>query len=283
MYPIIDDTFIKSRPLSYSSLKAFRKSPKHYLEYLITPRISTDAMLLGSVCEKLLLYSKEEFEKEYLVYSLSDSKASKAGKEQFTQYCNQANANNVTLVTKDTFDTGCKVVESLRSYKELQPFLNNIKKKRLCLRWTDNSTRLPCIGFTDWDSKVENQLFICDLKVTKDGDPDVFNRNAWNYDYHVQVGSYLEGYKNTRYQFPYFIFVVAESVEPFNVSLMFVDNSYAEFCRDEFKGTLKAFRYAMDNNLFMQGYEFRLMELKSYFSLTKPGYGKTRFGNFCDE
>jgi len=56
-----------------------------------------------------------------------------------------------------------------------------------------------------------------------------------------------------------------------------------KYCRDEFLGSLKAFRYCMDNDLFSQGYEFRLMKLMNYFSLTKPGYAKSRYGEFNDE
>ena len=283
IYPTINDEFLKGRPLSYSSLKAFRKSPKHYLEYLIEPRISSDAMMLGSIVEKILLYSQQEFEQEYLVYELTASKASKEGKEQFTTLCNKANANSVTLVTKELYETAKVIVESLKSFDELKPYLNNVKRRRLMLRWTDGSTQLPMIGYTDWDSKVGHDLFVCDLKVLKSADPDDFNKAAWNYDYHIQVGSYLEGYRRTRFSFPYFLFVVVESSAPYNVSLMFVDNKYMQFCKDEFLGSLKAFRYCMDNDLFYQGYEFRLMKTMAYFSLTKPGWAKAKYGDFNDE
>lgn len=281
-YPKIDDEFLQKRPLSYSSLKAFRKSPKHYLEYLTDVRIPTDAMMLGGVTEKLLLYTKEEFDAEYMVYQLENSKTTKAGKEEFAKIIESANINRRTLITKEIYETAKTIVESLRSFKELEPYLN-VRNRRTMLKWTDTKTNLPIIGYTDWDTKVGRDLFVCDLKVSKSADPDDFNKAAWNYDYHIQVGSYLEGYRRTRFAFPYFLFVVVESAPPFNVSLMFVDNKYMQYCRDEFLGSLKAFRYCMDNGLFYQGYEFRLMRLMSYFSLTKPGWGKVKFGEFNDD
>lgn len=281
--PKIDDAFVARRPLSYSSLKAFRKSPKHYLEYLVKAFVPSDAMLLGSITEKLLLYSEQEFNSEYLVYELGASKASKEGKQQYNSLIEQASLTNVTLVPKELYLTAIKMVESLLNYEELKPYLANIRRRRTALKWIDPSSKLPCIGYTDWESKIDRDVIICDLKTTQDADPETFNKTAFNFDYHVQVGSYLEGYKHTRFSFPSFLFVVVESKEPYNVSLMYVDNKMEKYCRDEFLGSLKAFRYCMDNDLFYQGYEFRLMKLMNYFSLTKPGYAKTRYGEFNDE
>ena len=282
MYPVIDDSFLEGRPLSYSSLKEFRKSPKHYLEYLTKPRITTDAMLLGSITEVLLLYSKAEFEAQYVVYTLENSLRSNAGKAEMDALQTAARANNKVLVTKETYDLAVMISEGLKAYPDLKPFLDNIVRKRLRLSWKDKSTDLPIIGYTDWDAKIGGQLFICDLKVTKDAEPEAFMRSAYNYDYTIQVGSYLEGYKNTRYQFPEFVYVAAESVPPYNVSILVADNDFKEYARNEFLGTLKAFRYCMNNNLFGSGYEFRLMGLMPYFGLTKPNWGKVRFGDYYD-
>ena len=40
---------LKERPLSYSSLKEFAKSPRHYVEYLRREKKPTAAMAFGSL------------------------------------------------------------------------------------------------------------------------------------------------------------------------------------------------------------------------------------------
>jgi len=280
MYPVIDDEFLKNRPLSYSSLKAFRQSPKHYLEYLISPRVPSDAMVLGSAVEKLLLYDRSEFDREFRVYELSSSRRTKAGAEEWEQLVANASANKLTLLTREMFEEVKVIVAALRDSIELKPFLDGIVRRRQRLSWTDTGTQLPLIGYTDWDAKVAGQLFIVDLKVMRSSDPEDFAKDAFKYDYPIQIGSYLQGYKYTKYAFPEFLFVVAESSAPYNVTLMRVDDAYKEYCTNEFLGTLRAFRYCLNHNLFSQGYEFRLMGLMPFFGLDKPAWGKVRFGEY---
>ncbi|MEM7659151.1 MAG: PD-(D/E)XK nuclease-like domain-containing protein [Bacteroidota bacterium] len=54
------------RPLSYSSLKEFAKSPLHYLEYLTRPSIHSDAMLAGKLFEALLL--NEDLASSFVIF-----------------------------------------------------------------------------------------------------------------------------------------------------------------------------------------------------------------------
>ena len=116
-----------------------------------------------------------------------------------------------------------------------------------------------------------------------DGDPADFGRLAYFRDMVVQCGAYLDGYHKMKYKFPYFIFIVVEPQEPFNVAVNFVDNKTANYCREEWAGTLKAFRYCLDNEQFDKGYEFRLFDNMDYFSMDLPGYAKPLFANFSTE
>ena len=58
---------IEKRPLSYSSLKSFSISPKHYISYLTKERTPpTAALIQGSVFDILLL-TPEDFEKKLYI------------------------------------------------------------------------------------------------------------------------------------------------------------------------------------------------------------------------
>jgi hypothetical protein len=175
--------------------------------------------------------------------------------------------------------TAHECVNAIRAYPDAQPYLN-MRKKHLRVKWTDRETRIPCVGVTDWDCMIDDQLFIVDLKTSSNADPDEFTRDAWKWEYFLQIGAYLEGYKHAYFQFPSFVFIVVETGELHNVSINFVEAKYAEFCREEWKGTLKAFRYCLDHNMWDAGYEFRLMNTGDYFALRKPGYGKAKYGTW---
>lgn len=53
--------------LSYSSLKAFMKSPKHFIDYKLKPRVDKPTLNRGLVSHKLILEGDEEFNKAYAV------------------------------------------------------------------------------------------------------------------------------------------------------------------------------------------------------------------------
>ena len=236
---IIDQNFVEKRPLSKSSLKAFRKSPRHYLAYLDKKFAATPAMILGSVVDTLTL-EPDKFDKRFMVFQKATGKGSMA-------------ANN---------EMKMKAAE----------------KKITLISWRNKSTNLPLIGYQDFEAHVWETDFVIDLKTATSADPMEFNRSASKFEYDLDVGAYLDAHHKIWYRFPSFIFLVVETSEPFNVSVIFVDDTTAGEAKDEFYGTLKAFRYCMNNYPdFNVGYEFRLMGTKGYFNLELPKWKKSLF------
>jgi hypothetical protein len=66
--------------LSYSALKAFAKSPNHYLQYVNREFVETPAMVLGSALHCAVL-EPNEYGKRYTIAPKFDRRT-KAGKEQ---------------------------------------------------------------------------------------------------------------------------------------------------------------------------------------------------------
>ena len=278
MPTIINEDFIKRRPVSYSRLKEFRKSPRHYVASFEKPFIESDQMLIGSVTDCLLIEGEEAFNLQYQPYS-SFPKRSNDAKAEWAQMVDNARTEKKRLVSNEIIVTAKECVQAIRDYPDAQQYLN-MRKRHQRIRWTDRETKLPCVGVTDWDCLIDEQLVIVDLKTAASADPEDFTRDAWKWEYFLQVGAYLEGYKHAYFQFPMFVFIVVETTELHNVSINFVEAKYAEFCREEWKGTLRAFRKCLDNDMWDSGYEYRLMDTGNYFALRKPGYGKPRYGFF---
>lgn len=272
----INKEFIEKRPISYSRLKDFRKSPKHYVYGLEKPKFTSDAMLIGSATDCLLIDGEEAFNQQYLPYDKFPKRSNDA-KSEWQAMTDKARTERKTLISKDLIITAMECVQAIKDFPDAKPYLN-MRKKHPFLRWRDRETGLPCSGVPDWDCMLDGQLCIVDLKTAPDADPDEFTKDAWKWEYFIQVGSYLEAYKHLYFQFPMFVFLVVDTSALHNVSINFVENKYIEFCRDEYKGTLQAFKYCLDNDLWHMGYEFRLMGAMQYFALRKPGYGKRLFG-----
>ena len=275
----VTQEFIESRPLSASSLKAFRKSPKHYLEYLQKPFEASDAMILGSLVDVLTL-TPEQFDMRFLEF-IKPNLRTKDGKAEMERIRTTASEKRLTLVTPEQVKTAKICVESLMSYDVSRQLIEAKKNVQKRLSWRNKKNNLPLIGYQDFESTAWGEHFVVDLKTARDADPDKFSRDAANFDYEIQAGAYLDAYHKTKYQFPGFIFLVVETTAPFNVSVNFCDSNYTERAKDEFLGTLDAFRYCMDNYPdFQVGYEFRLFGTRDYFNMSIPKYKKKVYEGF---
>lgn len=272
---IINDDFLKGRPLSYSSLKHFRKSPKHYIQYLTKAFIPTDATIIGSIVDVIVL-TPELLDKRFMLFNKPNLRTT-AGKAEMAMIQDSAKANRITLITQDQLNTAKKCKESLLSVPMSRDLIEGMKQAQIKLQWTDKKRNLPLIGYVDFESHAWGEKFIVDLKTSRTADPDEYAREIVKWNLLTQLGSYLTGYHKMKYQFPYFIFLVVENKEPFNVSVNFVDDKLASQAKEEFDATLTAFRYCMDNDLFHQGYEFRLQSGLNYFSINIPKYYKPKF------
>jgi hypothetical protein len=275
----INEAFVESRPLSYSSLKHFRKSPRHYIQYLTEPFVQSDEMRLGSLVDCLIL-EPERFEERFYLY-VRPSLRSNAGKEEMEGLITQANGR--MMIEQDTLDVAKICVARLLEVPESKIFFENKRKVQHTLKWTDRETGLPLVGKPDFDCVIDDTLFVCDLKTTRSADPEDFNRDIVKLDYILQCGMYLEGYHKRFYKFPEFVFICVETSPPYNVSVNYADPKFKSMAQQELRGTLKAFKMCMDKQLFELGYEFRLMGLNSYFSIHLPGYYRPKFIGLEDE
>ena len=271
----ITPEFLASRPLSYSALKEFRKSPKHYQLYLQTPKTQTPAMLLGSVVDCLVL-EPEKLEKRFLVFDKPNLRTND-GKAAYQQALESSKEQGLTLIDGETLETAKKCRDSLMDHQMSRTIIESRKRVQIRLKWTHRKTGIPMIGYVDFEAMAWDTDFIIDLKTAATADPDDFIRNAAKLDYHIQAGAYLDGYPRTQFKFPQMAFMVVETSEPFNVSVFYCDNTYTSRARDEYHGSVNAFKYCMDNNLWHMGYDFRTMGTRDYFNMELPGYVKQRF------
>jgi hypothetical protein len=281
---MIDIEFLKSRPLSYSSLKQFKKSPKHYIHYLTSPREYKTAYAMGNLIDSMLL-QPEEVDKRFLIQELYKGTGSVALNNELRMV---AQAENKEIISPKDHAIAEQCVKSVLEHKLASELLANRKdvQKELQFKYTGG---IPFRGFQDFGSHLDRednghmkrQEIIVDLKSARSAKPRDFMRDVASYEYPLQPATYLNYYKRKRWQFPVFYWLVVEKTEPFGVSVIKFDDKDKENAMIEFDLLVKAFKYCMKHDLWHMGYDFWLFDTQeSHNELVPKWYD--RFGHVVD-
>jgi exodeoxyribonuclease VIII len=185
--------------LSYSSLKAFAKSPNHYLEYISKDYKDTPAMAFGRAFHALLL-EPDTFNERFAIAPKCD-KRTKAGKDEWQSF-SEANKG------KEAIDGG--------DYENLLKMVANVQsEERRSLKKIN--PEVPVSGIIqDIEFKAildgVSVRHIVDIKTTQDASPKSFSRAIFDLMYHLQAAIYCEltGIND------YYILAV-ENCAPYNV------------------------------------------------------------------
>lgn len=291
----ITDKFLKDRPLSASSLKAFGGldgSPKQYIDYITKPRIDTDAFIIGRATEAMIYkwiapkYFK--FDDQFQVYK-PFRKAGDKAKEKWATMLQNAKDNGVTLISREMLMQCKRMAECAMDTPETRYYLDRVAKDKdghpriqEKIFWIDKKTGLPVIGYIDFIVDIDGYLIIVDIKTSADGGPDKFERNSLYLNNQIQVGTYLTGFHKRYYQFPDFMFMVLDKQSPFDAIMMHTDAKYNEAAKDEFAHVLTGFRHCMDKNEFHRGRAFWSSEM-GYFSMRMSHWDLKKLKHTNDE
>lgn len=269
---------IQERPLSYSSMKHFRKSPKHYIQYITSPREYKPEWAVGSGFELKLyshVYGKPEMFDGGIFPYVKPNLRSNAGKEEWEQLKKQAQGK--IMLDQDQLKKIEAMMENTLACDAMMQYVDSIKKDQIKLKWTDRKTGIPFIGYADAEGDAFGEDWVFEIKTSKSADPGEFVRDFFKFDYHMQIASYSEGYHKLKYKFPNFAVLVFETSEPYNCSPFMIEGRDLEKFKEEWRASVDAFKFCCDNELFHQGYDF-LLQTMDYFALRQPGYYKPRFG-----
>lgn len=268
---------IEKRPLSYSSLKQFYKSPRHYIEYITGEKTPpTPAMVLGNVLDCMLL-TPQDFEDTYNVMPvfLHDGRT-KAGKEE--RAAAAIAGQGKISITDEMYRTSLGMLKSLYNDNDAMQYIEHIKYAQSTIIWTDPKTKLKSISKLDAQGNIEEpNEFIMDLKSAADAEEGAFIRQAHNLDYHLQAGGYTLAVKRKFFRFPDYINIVVESKAPYAVNVFKATSEYLETSQEMYEFLLLAFDMCLKENLWHMGHSFWRLGTP-YFQMKLPGYFKSKLG-----
>lgn len=269
------DWINKNRPLSQSSLKQFRKSPQHYIEYITQDKPEMKpAWVVGNLVDMMLLTPDGIDDKIALIPDLN--LRTNVGKEAFQAF-KESNEGKL-LVKQEQLDTALECVKFVWKDEDAAYYLDKLRRTQIKLDWKHKETGLMNTGYLDGESDPEDHdYFILELKTAADASKDKFIRDAHNFEYHMQAGGYTLGMKKKFFRFPDFIHLVIETSYPFGVNVFRADDKYIEQAQNEYHNTLLAFKYCIDHNEFDKTYNFHRFNTR-YNAMQLPGYFRPTFG-----
>ena len=153
---VIDDKFLQGRPLSSSSLKQFRKSPKHYIQYINEKKSDKEAYVLGKAFEVYLcdlFFKRDDFGDKFRVFTPAKGEGSQALNKAEKE---KAKDLGITLIKPEVLTSIQLMRESLMSVDYVRPYLEGITKTQVKLNWTDRKTKIEEAG--KWKS-VDRKSF----------------------------------------------------------------------------------------------------------------------------
>lgn len=260
----------KEESLSYSSLKAFAKSPRNFIAYKLKPKTEqTDSQKFGSLCD-CLLTEPHNFDKLFCIVDTTPSTDNQRGfvadmvngasaEEAFKNNYSRGKAEEIysvfehyisalksgkCCITSKTKEEAEAIVENLKQSELVMQFLDGCNKFQNKREWQYAGWKFK--GFTD----AEGTNLIVDLKYSKDADPDNFEREIFNYDYFLQMGMYAASDEG----FPECYFIVYD--KSFNFSVIKLDPTLINYGIRKYQYLVTKLEQCISENRFTESYNF---------------------------
>lgn len=195
--------------LSYSSIKQFMKSPRHFISYKLKEFEPTDAMNEGTLCD-MLLTEPDKVESTFGVIPTTCNKSSKSGVAAFEEFLQISvpdwksrgavidaalSATGKIFVDKSVWDKCVRIADKVKTNYASAWILENSEQNQAEVSFED-------FGWT-WRGRMDLYcpgFFTADLKKTSDADPQFFHRQIRKLKYDLQGAIYNHGKDQ-----PYFI------------------------------------------------------------------------------
>jgi len=241
---------LEERPLSYSSMKEFLKSPAHFIAYRNLPKKEpTKALVIGSLVDCFIL-THDKWAEMFSVEPELNLRT-KDGRAEYEEFCRKEAAAGITVVSQEDYDLADMIASSVLMNKVARSYIDRIGETQKKINFQIEG--LPFVAKLD----AVGDSFICDLKTSVTAEPNTFSAMALKYDYDLQCAVYLKAMNSKPiYSFPDYFFLVVEKEPPCACSVIKATNEFIEIGKLKLEKAIENFKFCMENNLWHKGYEF---------------------------
>jgi exodeoxyribonuclease VIII len=195
---------MKKYPMSYSALKAFAKSPNHYIQYIEGTHETTPAMLLGQAIHCLIL-EPHKFNDSFAISPQVDRRTND-GKASWALFLDSAQDKNI--LTPAEFDKAALIADITKENYFANQLLDRCKEFEVY-----KEAGIYGMQFKGIADAVAS-TYIVDIKTCSDASPDGFMRQAHNLHYHLQAAIYRHIFGVNL-----FYWIAVETTAPHNVQV----------------------------------------------------------------
>ena len=248
----------KFTPLSFSSLKAFYKSPREFLAYKKRVLKETPAMRMGTLVH-LLVLEPHLFPKQYAIFK----GARRAGKEW--EAFLEKYGEKRTIIKVSEYEEANKIAMAVKQHPTAQLLIRSCNKFEQMIEGNFEGIRLK--GFVDAYCKTH----IIDLKTCMDANPVKFSKVANDSLYNLQAAIYRKALKTKITKNADYFIIAVDKTEPFHVSVMRATNEFIETGEMLLERLLNEFKEWNGEDV---GFEWRMQQ--EVFDLDVPYWLKQK-------
>ena len=238
------------RPISWSSLRHYEKSPAHWLHAQRHPPEQTPAMLVGSAFHCMVLEPPEYWERHVVAPELD--RRTRAGKEAHAKFMEEQ-AQGKYVLTREQHEQVTNMELAVRNHRVARALID-LCGHEVRLDWTDDETGLQCTARLDAVHADGEPRLALDLKTCQDASPRAFARTAANSLYHGQAAFYMDALAAVGTPVDAFAFVAVEKEPPHAVAIHVCDAEMIEAGRKLYRRLLDLHAECLMNGRW-PGYE----------------------------
>lgn len=235
--------------INWSTLKAMRQSPKHYLHGLASPREDTEALLLGRYAH-CAVYEPHKLAERYVCepkfhHGWNDDTAIKAGFQGGKQAAAAWAIANVgrEVIAADLWGRAHALAAALAADPIAAPLFHTGYSEQL-VTWTDQATGIECRGRIDHVNGC-----LSDLKTARSIEPRQFAAQAVQLGYISQLAYYADGLAaNGVVLTEPPVIIAVENVAPHDVIVLELSESDIASGRRIYRQCLDRLKWCRDRN-----------------------------------
>lgn len=201
----------KYLPLSFSSLKAFNRSPLNFVHYKEGPRKETDAMRFGTMVHRAIL-EPEEYQATVTVYE--GRRGTKAYKE-----FQEENAHKDILTVTEAANVR-QIADSVLQHRFAGPMLRQCTEFEKA--FTIDQLGIPHRGIID----AIGPYYMIDLKTTQNVSHRMLQRTIYDLKYYMQAAIYQRAATMMGLDLNAYFIIAVESTAPHHVEVVELEGHY---------------------------------------------------------